>query len=233
MDTKQFQRHCCVPFCSASSKCNSFHSFPTDSDLRKQWLINIRRDPYTVTAHTKVCSGHFTSDQLIEPTSLKGGRRLVKGAVPTLFEWNICEGKTEPPPPLQVQEWHSLQKDHNYCFIPGPPEKKRSSSSKLDMSISATEDQSKYVKNLRKNIWEQFIKQEFCLQRFAGSDEDIQFYTSWNSFCVEKCFMLDMVLHFYVLNLKQTDVNWIYFNKVLVAELEYLIEILYLSCQMH
>uniref|UniRef100_A0A3B5MGH3 THAP domain-containing protein 1 n=1 Tax=Xiphophorus couchianus TaxID=32473 RepID=A0A3B5MGH3_9TELE len=221
MDTKQFQRHCCVPFCSASSKCNSFHSFPTDSDLRKQWLINIRRDPYTVTAHTKVCSGHFTSDQLIEPTSLKGGRRLVKGAVPTLFEWNICESKTEPPPPLQVQEWHSLQKDHNYCFIPGPPAKKRSSSSKLDMSISATEDQSKYVKNLRKNIWEQFIKQEFCLQRFiVGTHSVLR-----NALC--------LVLHFYVLNLKQTDVNWIYFNKVLVAELEYLIEILYLSCQMH
>uniref|UniRef100_A0A3B3XF27 THAP domain-containing protein 1 n=1 Tax=Poecilia mexicana TaxID=48701 RepID=A0A3B3XF27_9TELE len=102
--TEQFQRHCCVPFCSASSKCNSFHSFPTDSDLRKQWLINIRRDPYTVTAHTKICSGHFTSDQLIEPTSLTGGRRLVKGAVPTLFQWNICEGKTEPPPPLQKRE---------------------------------------------------------------------------------------------------------------------------------
>ncbi|XP_043978237.1 uncharacterized protein LOC122834146 isoform X1 [Gambusia affinis] len=158
--TEQFQRHCCVPFCSASSKCNSFHSFPTDSDLRKQWLINIRRDPHTVTAHTKVCSRHFTSDQLIEPTSLTGGRRLVKGAVPTLFEWNICEGKTEPPPPLQ----------------------KRSSSSKLDKSISATEDQSKYLKNLRKNIWEQCIQQEFCLQRFAGSDEDIQFYTRFPSY---------------------------------------------------
>ncbi|XP_014860505.1 PREDICTED: uncharacterized protein LOC106928634 isoform X2 [Poecilia mexicana] len=180
--TEQFQRHCCVPFCSASSKCNSFHSFPTDSDLRKQWLINIRRDPYTVTAHTKICSGHFTSDQLIEPTSLTGGRRLVKGAVPTLFQWNICEGKTEPPPPLQVQEWHSLQTDHNYCFIPGPPAKKRSSSSELDKSISATEDQSKYVKNLRKKIWEQFIQQEFCLQRFAGSDDDIQFYTRFPSY---------------------------------------------------
>ncbi|XP_014885651.1 uncharacterized protein LOC106946064 isoform X2 [Poecilia latipinna] len=179
--TEQFQRHCCVPFCSASSKCNSFHSFPTDSDLRKQWLINIRRDPCTVTAHTKVCSGHFTSDQLIEPTSLNGGRRLVKGAVPTLFQWNICEGKTEPPP-LQVQEWHSLQTDHNYCFIPGPPAKKRSSSSELDKSISATEDQSKYVKNLRKKIWEQFIQQEFCLQRFAGSDDDIQFYTRFPSY---------------------------------------------------
>ncbi|XP_014860504.1 PREDICTED: uncharacterized protein LOC106928634 isoform X1 [Poecilia mexicana] len=81
-----------------------------------------------------------------------------------------------------VQEWHSLQTDHNYCFIPGPPAKKRSSSSELDKSISATEDQSKYVKNLRKKIWEQFIQQEFCLQRFAGSDDDIQFYTRFPSY---------------------------------------------------
>uniref|UniRef100_A0A3P9PJI4 THAP-type domain-containing protein n=1 Tax=Poecilia reticulata TaxID=8081 RepID=A0A3P9PJI4_POERE len=194
--------HCCVPFCSASSKCNSFHSFPTDSDLRKQWLINIRRDPYTVTAHTKVCSGHFTSDQLIEPTSLTGGRRLVKGAVPTLFQWNICEGKTEPPPPPQAQEWHSLQKDHNYCFIPGPPAKKRSFSSELDKSISATEDQSKYVKNLRKKIWEQFIQQEFCLQRFAGSDDDIQFYTRQHLQPVDEFFLF---LIFLSLGMKERD----------------------------
>ncbi|XP_054906296.1 uncharacterized protein LOC129372803 isoform X2 [Poeciliopsis prolifica] len=195
--TEQFQRHCCVPFCSASSKCNSFHSFPTDSDLRKQWLINIRCDPYTVTAHTKVCSGHFTSDQLIEPTSLTGGRRLVKGAVPTLFEWNNCEGNTGSPPPRETQEWHSLQKDHSYCFIPGATEKKRSSSYKLDKSISATEGQSKYVKNLRKKIWEQFIQQEFCLQRFAGSDEDIQFYTRFPSYkhLMAFWFLIEPLIH--------------------------------------
>uniref|UniRef100_A0A3Q4GX04 THAP domain-containing protein 1 n=1 Tax=Neolamprologus brichardi TaxID=32507 RepID=A0A3Q4GX04_NEOBR len=84
-------RHCCVPLCSASAKFNgilSFHGFPTHSDLRRLWLVNIRRDHFTITSHTRVCCRHFASDQLIEPTTLGGRRRLIKGAVPTLFEWN-------------------------------------------------------------------------------------------------------------------------------------------------
>ena len=66
----------------------SFHGFPTQLDLRRQWLVNIRRENFTITSHSKVCSRHFAPDQLINPTTLDGRRRLVKGAVPMLFEWN-------------------------------------------------------------------------------------------------------------------------------------------------
>uniref|UniRef100_A0A3P9CN84 THAP-type domain-containing protein n=1 Tax=Maylandia zebra TaxID=106582 RepID=A0A3P9CN84_9CICH len=54
---------------SASAKFNgilSFHAFPTHSDLRRQWPVNIRRDHFTITSHTRVCCRHFASDQLIE-----------------------------------------------------------------------------------------------------------------------------------------------------------------------
>uniref|UniRef100_A0A669BDV5 THAP domain-containing protein 1 n=1 Tax=Oreochromis niloticus TaxID=8128 RepID=A0A669BDV5_ORENI len=148
--------HCCVPLCSASAKFNSilsFHDFPTHSDLRRQWLVNIRRDHFTITSHTRVCSRHFASDQLIEPTTLDGRRRLIKGAVPTLFEWNGY--KVEPP------------------RLPEP--------SALDISASAAEDLSKDVETLRKEIQELRVQREFGLQRFAGSDTDIRFYTSVSS----------------------------------------------------
>ncbi|CDQ92429.1 unnamed protein product [Oncorhynchus mykiss] len=49
--------------CSVSSKCNgivSFHSFLVDVELRKRWLVAVRRDNFTVTKHTKVCSTHCT-----------------------------------------------------------------------------------------------------------------------------------------------------------------------------
>uniref|UniRef100_A0A3P9DAU0 THAP domain-containing protein 1 n=1 Tax=Maylandia zebra TaxID=106582 RepID=A0A3P9DAU0_9CICH len=85
---KKYSEHCCVPLCSASAKFNgilSFHAFPTHSDLRRQWLVNIRRDHFTITSHTRLCCKHFASDQLIEPTTLDGRRRLIKGAVPTLL----------------------------------------------------------------------------------------------------------------------------------------------------
>uniref|UniRef100_A0AAZ1X641 THAP domain-containing protein 1 n=1 Tax=Oreochromis aureus TaxID=47969 RepID=A0AAZ1X641_OREAU len=123
----------------------SFHGFPTHSDLRRQWLVNIHRDNFTITSHTRVCSRHFASDQLIEPTTLDGRRRLIKGAVPTLFEWN---GFKE----------HSLTRDHDYCSVPEP--------SALDISASAAEDLSKDVETLRKEIQELRVQREFGLQRF-------------------------------------------------------------------
>uniref|UniRef100_A0A3P8PEW5 THAP domain-containing protein 1 n=1 Tax=Astatotilapia calliptera TaxID=8154 RepID=A0A3P8PEW5_ASTCA len=184
----KYSEHCCVPLCSASAKFNSilsFHGFPTHSDLRRQWLVNIRRDHFTITSHTRVCCRHFASDQLIEPTTLDGRRRLIKGAVPTLFEWNGY--KVEPPRrsvwerteqrPEQVppddQEEHSLTRDHDYCSVPEP--------SALDISASAAEDLSKDVETLRKEIQELCVQREFGLQRFAGSDSDIRFYTRYTS----------------------------------------------------
>uniref|UniRef100_A0A3P8P3J3 THAP domain-containing protein 1 n=1 Tax=Astatotilapia calliptera TaxID=8154 RepID=A0A3P8P3J3_ASTCA len=148
-----------LPTC-ASAKFNgilSFHAFPTHSDLRRQWLVNIRRDHFTITSHTRVCCRHFASDQLIEPTTLDGRRRLIKGAVPTLFEWNGYK--------------QSLTRDHDYCSVPEP--------SALDISASAAEDLSKDVETLRKEIQELRVQREFGLQRFAGSDTDIRFYTRY------------------------------------------------------
>uniref|UniRef100_A0A3P9AQV1 THAP domain-containing protein 1 n=1 Tax=Maylandia zebra TaxID=106582 RepID=A0A3P9AQV1_9CICH len=150
----------------------SFHAFPTHSDLRRQWLGNIRRDHFTITSHTRVCCRHFASDQLIEPTTLDGRRRLIKGAVPTLFEWNGY--KVEPPRrsvwerterrpelvPPDDQEEHSLTRDHDYCSVPEP--------SALDISASAAEDLSEDVETLRKEIQELRVQREFGLQRFAA-----------------------------------------------------------------
>ncbi|XP_073708797.1 uncharacterized protein e2f6 isoform X2 [Garra rufa] len=83
--------HCCVPLCSASSKFNSvlsFHSFPTDEERRKKWICNIQRKDLIITSHMRVCSRHFESENMKEPSTPKGRRVLKKGAVPTLFQWN-------------------------------------------------------------------------------------------------------------------------------------------------
>uniref|UniRef100_A0A8B9GTX4 THAP domain-containing protein 1 n=1 Tax=Astyanax mexicanus TaxID=7994 RepID=A0A8B9GTX4_ASTMX len=83
--------HCCVPLCQASSKYNkvlSFHTFPSDAENRLKWNFAIRRENFTVTPHTRVCSRHFKKEDLREPESKSGRRLLKKGAVPMLFEWN-------------------------------------------------------------------------------------------------------------------------------------------------
>ncbi|XP_051732419.1 uncharacterized protein e2f6 isoform X2 [Ctenopharyngodon idella] len=95
--------HCCVPLCSASSKYNSvlsFHVFPVDEERRKKWIRNIRRESLSFTSHTRVCSRHFKSDDVKEPSTPKGRRLLKKDAVPTLFQWNNYSSSE----PLQKRE---------------------------------------------------------------------------------------------------------------------------------
>ncbi|CAH3031331.1 unnamed protein product [Pocillopora meandrina] len=77
--------HCCVPKCNNNrSKVQSnitFHQFPKDKDLRRQWIIKIKRDVgrsfkvngllyiivqfSVITNSTRVCSDHF------KPTDIK------------------------------------------------------------------------------------------------------------------------------------------------------------------
>ncbi|KAJ4933065.1 hypothetical protein JOQ06_029902 [Pogonophryne albipinna] len=164
----------------------SFHGFPTELELRRQWLVKIRRNNFTISSHSKVCSRHFATDQLIEPKTLDGRRKLVKGAVPTLFEWNhftaqtprasVWERRERPTEPVsrEEQEEHIDVRDHDYCSTPEP--------ASLDMSSQATEDNSKTVEDLQKQLQELRVQREFCLQRFAGSDDNIQFYTRFPSY---------------------------------------------------
>ena len=142
--------------------------------------MNIRRDAYVITTHSKVCSRHFSPDKLIEPTTPQGRRRLAKGAVATLFEWNQYTVETprrgvwervdrfvETAPP--EDEVDLLFNDQDYCSVPEP--------AAMDMSASTAESVSNEVQELRKELQELRLQREFGLQRFAGSDADIRIYT--------------------------------------------------------
>ena len=94
--------YCCVPDCKNASAQQkekellglskvSFHSFPTDSNRMKMWIIKIKRDPgpeFVINKYTKICSEHFTSSDYF-PTSDKPNsrRRLLPTAVPSVFQW--------------------------------------------------------------------------------------------------------------------------------------------------
>uniref|UniRef100_A0A3P9CDS3 THAP domain-containing protein 1 n=1 Tax=Maylandia zebra TaxID=106582 RepID=A0A3P9CDS3_9CICH len=187
----------------------SFHGFPTHSDLRRQWLVNIRRDHFTITSHTRLCCRHFASDQLIEPTTLDGRRRLIKGAVPTLFEWN---GYKVEPPRRSVWERTErrpelvrLTRDHDYCSVPEP--------SALDISASAAEDLFKDVETLRKEIQELRVQREFGLQRFAVTCNNKIIHEIHSSLKDLFFFLLCFHCSFF-----QTQVSWhIYVKKEIVC----------------
>lgn len=76
-------RTCCIKSCeeSCSSVNVSFHQFPKNPDLRKQW---IERTNIEFFATARVCSKHF-SDDCFKQSGWSSRRTLKCDAVPTLL----------------------------------------------------------------------------------------------------------------------------------------------------
>uniref|UniRef100_A0A3Q0R8W5 THAP domain-containing protein 1 n=1 Tax=Amphilophus citrinellus TaxID=61819 RepID=A0A3Q0R8W5_AMPCI len=68
----------------------SFFHFPADEELRRQWIVAIRRENLAFKAHTQVCSHHFKPEDIQEPASETGRQCLKKGAVPAFSIFNLC-----------------------------------------------------------------------------------------------------------------------------------------------
>ncbi|KAL2089208.1 hypothetical protein ACEWY4_016107 [Coilia grayii] len=188
---KQCHEHCCVPRCTSSSKFNavlSFHAFPSDLELRKIWLVNIRRDKFVPTPHTKVCSLHFLKEQTILPKTELGTRRLQKGAVAVLFQWNNF---TIRPPRLtvwervqvntpeaagheQAMDCTPLPDDHDYHKAP--------EAAFLDMALDRIQELEEKNEALEKEFKELKISCTFVLERFIQSDVNIRLYTRFPNY---------------------------------------------------
>lgn len=178
--------HCCVPLCTNSARYNSivsFHSFPLDASVREQWKAKVRRQDFTPSRNSRVCSRHFKKDDFIsKPGKL---RRLKKGAVPSLFSWNNFQipaprlsvwerrPRAESPPPLVhdiEMEVATLAPDHDYCVT-------HTTAMVADQLAEENDMLRQKVKELELQIQTLQLQSRFGLRRFAGSDEDIRFYT--------------------------------------------------------
>ncbi|XP_041965031.1 uncharacterized protein LOC121723432 [Alosa sapidissima] len=188
--------HCCVPQCSASSRYNSeliFHKFPKDSTLRAQWVHEIRRSAFTVTPHTKVCSRHFESHQIMKTDTNR--RVLVSGSVPSLFEWNNystvqtrpgvwerCTRSTSPLPPEPVPTDENLPEElEQPVTVPMVVEHDYGASPTLCVNREVYEDMVRELEALREQLQSCHL-QSFGLQRFSSSPEDIRYYTRFPSY---------------------------------------------------
>lgn len=64
--------------------CNMFvlQAFPTDSELRRQWIANVNREGFVPNSSSRVCSDHFVD-----------GKRTVSNPVPMLrlgYHRKVC-----------------------------------------------------------------------------------------------------------------------------------------------
>ncbi|XP_041845312.1 uncharacterized protein LOC121642613 [Melanotaenia boesemani] len=176
--------HCCVPLCTSSAKYNStvsFHTFPSDDQLRKRWVVNIRRENFIISHHTRVCSRHFTAQDVKEPTEEGRRRRLKPGAVPVLFHWNNYYLDER-----RLGVWERVARednmetgeavcahDHDYCVGPEP--------AFVDNVLEENQRLREEVAQLRQHL-EQKSLSRFGIQRFVGSDVDIRFFTRFASY---------------------------------------------------
>ncbi|KAL7395247.1 hypothetical protein ABVT39_013055 [Epinephelus coioides] len=189
---KKTSLHCCVPQCANSSRYNSeisFHRFPIDPEVRAQWLIKIRRDNFSPTQNTRLCSRHFQTGDFT--VTAGGQRRLNKGAVPSLFAWNDY---TIPAPRLNVwvrrprcpfpdlaasdsdsEMEVQVAPEHDYCVTP-------MTSVMSNELASENEALKRKVQELQNQLETLQLQSRFGLQRLAGSDEDIRFYTRFASY---------------------------------------------------
>lgn len=56
--------------------------FPSDDNLKQQWITKINRQGWTPTKYTKICSCHFNDADFI--VTKKGHKKLKKGTLPSL-----------------------------------------------------------------------------------------------------------------------------------------------------
>ncbi|XP_063537566.1 zinc finger protein 564-like [Cydia strobilella] len=64
--------YCCVKGCSNNSSnkkkdpndVTSFHSFPSNTELKQKWLKAIGRPDWAPPAYARICSGHFSYEQI-------------------------------------------------------------------------------------------------------------------------------------------------------------------------
>uniref|UniRef100_A0A3B3U6I5 THAP domain-containing protein 1 n=1 Tax=Poecilia latipinna TaxID=48699 RepID=A0A3B3U6I5_9TELE len=135
-----------------------FFCFPTDEDLRKQWIVAIRRANLAIKAHTRVCSRHFKREDIQEPESEIGRRRLKKGAVPALFQWNnfslplprpgVWERRKRPLPEDNEEEANPpanvCTKEHDYASAPDP--------AVVDLILEENDALREEIRQLRKQV---------------------------------------------------------------------------------
>ncbi|KAG7457479.1 hypothetical protein MATL_G00227510 [Megalops atlanticus] len=189
---KKTSLHCCVPQCANSSRYNSeisFHRFPVDPEVRAQWLIKIRRDNFSPTQNTRLCSRHFQTGDFVVTDG--GQRRLNKGAVPSLFAWNdytvpalrlnVWERRPRcPSPDLAASDSNSemqvqIAPDHDYSVTP-------TTSVMADELANENEALKRRIQGLQNQLETLQLQSRFGLQRPAGSDEDVRFYTRFASY---------------------------------------------------
>ena len=185
--------------CCSAALCNNrseyrkdliFHNFPLDVSLRKIWSIKMRRGDKKFASNTSLfcCSERFTAEDYRK--SLTGKRHdLVKNAVPSVFSWSTnCKESSERTLRAKARE--------DSADRPFLVSSETKSTSRLSEAVDTCKNgkpkeedsEDKPLAPERDLVAENFeLRQKlslckFGLERFGSSNDDIFFYTGFESY---------------------------------------------------
>ncbi|XP_046334582.1 THAP domain-containing protein 11-like [Haliotis rufescens] len=187
--------HCCVPQCMSDTRYDksvSFHSFPQDADLRKLWIVAIRRDEgpfFTVTKKTTVCSNHFLNEDY-KYTPVR--RTLKQGIVPSLFPWSSAKKPRKGPPSRQpLQPIARMRKQSLENLQQEPAFVKPDAGTQTDLCLPDTQQLLLRIQQLQQekdDLSRQLTVERFGVERFSHDDAMMQYYTSFRDYHSFKIF---------------------------------------------
>ncbi|XP_069122756.1 uncharacterized protein [Argopecten irradians] len=208
--------YCCVPHCNGNAKLHkdlSFHRFPSEKkeDLRKRWIIAIRRDEgpdFKIQKWTVLCSRHFTEKDFRWTVSR---RCLRPQAVPSVFDWTQA-GSTRKPPAVRhsrpLQELHStsstLNSNTTYTMDDEPSETDavtECSEPEDPTLVCGSTNSGTCIANLKERLLEKELElrakeeeikrlkhrvelERFGITRFTFDNNMIEFYTGFPTYDV-------------------------------------------------
>ncbi|XP_042239142.1 THAP domain-containing protein 2-like [Homarus americanus] len=132
----------------------TFHGFPSNPEKRKQWLVQMHREDWSPTSHSKICSDHFEEENIDRTGQIV---RLKANTVPTRFkkfpkhlqkvyfyfmdtklqvnertpkkrhhlEVSSSEHQIEEDKDMEAKPAKIQHSKHSYCFVDSPRELKQ------------------------------------------------------------------------------------------------------------
>ena len=159
---------CCVPGCYTNTKKNrelSFHKFPMEKSIREKWVNAIKRKNFYPSEHHHVYSQHF-----------HGGKKQGSTDVPAIFPL-LPQPKQRKAPMLRAAVLPREKKTKTETCVMAKP-----LADALVEEVSYLYQLVSHVDSDRVSLKQEQDNLKFGLQRFAGSDEDIRFYTGFPNY---------------------------------------------------
>ena len=111
--------HCCAWNCTNQYSNNtdiSYHKLPIDKKIAQVWIKNINRTELPKQVY--LCSQHFEEScfdvshdlkqRLLPSASNRKSRKLVKGAVPSLFAHKPVKSRKSSEKRLEIKQKHEV-----------------------------------------------------------------------------------------------------------------------------